>query len=90
MREFQVGKPCFTILKHTNACGVARRHTLLEAWEAALACDPTSAFGGIFICNAPVDLATAQAINKSFTRCSLRPILSRMLWNCCAKNSAFC
>jgi phosphoribosylaminoimidazolecarboxamide formyltransferase / IMP cyclohydrolase len=73
MREFQVGKPCFAILKHTNACGVARRHTLIEAWEAALACDSTSAFGGIFICNATVDLATAEAINKLFYEVLIAP-----------------
>ena len=73
MREFQVGKPCFAILKHTNACGVARRHTLQEAWQAALACDSTSAFGGIFICNATVDLATAQEINKLFYEVLIAP-----------------
>jgi phosphoribosylaminoimidazolecarboxamide formyltransferase / IMP cyclohydrolase len=73
MREFQVGKPCFAILKHTNACGVARRHTVLEAWHAALACDTTSAFGGIFICNATVDLATAEAINQLFYEVLIAP-----------------
>jgi phosphoribosylaminoimidazolecarboxamide formyltransferase/IMP cyclohydrolase len=73
MREFQVGKPCFAILKHTNACGVARRHSLKEAWEAALACDPVSAFGGIFICNSTVDLATAQEINKLFYEVLIAP-----------------
>jgi phosphoribosylaminoimidazolecarboxamide formyltransferase / IMP cyclohydrolase len=73
MREFQVGKPCFAILKHTNACGVARRHTLLEAWQAALACDATSAFGGIFVCNATVDLDTAKEINKLFYEVLIAP-----------------
>lgn len=73
MREFQVGKPCFAILKHTNACGVARRHTLLEAWQSALACDPTSAFGGIFICNTTVDLETAKDINKLFYEVLIAP-----------------
>ncbi len=73
MREFRLGKPTFAILKHTNACGVARRHTLLEAWKAALACDSTSAFGGIFICNCPVDLATAQEINKLFYEVLIAP-----------------
>lgn len=73
MREFQVGKPAFAILKHTNACGVARRHTLLEAWQAALACDSTSAFGGIFITNTKVDLATAQEINKLFYEVLIAP-----------------
>jgi phosphoribosylaminoimidazolecarboxamide formyltransferase/IMP cyclohydrolase len=73
MREFQVGKPAFAILKHTNACGVARRHTLPEAWQAALACDTTSAFGGIFITNAKVDVATAQEINKLFYEVLIAP-----------------
>ncbi|GAB4489509.1 MAG: bifunctional phosphoribosylaminoimidazolecarboxamide formyltransferase/IMP cyclohydrolase [Saprospiraceae bacterium] len=73
MREFQVGKPCFAILKHTNACGVARRMTVLEAWQAAFACDTTSAFGGIFITNAKIDLATAQEINKLFYEVLIAP-----------------
>ncbi|HNC98364.1 MAG TPA: bifunctional phosphoribosylaminoimidazolecarboxamide formyltransferase/IMP cyclohydrolase, partial [Myxococcota bacterium] len=73
MREFQLGKPCFAILKHTNACGVARRHTLLEAWQAALACDTTSAFGGIFITNTRVDVATAQEINQLFYEVLIAP-----------------
>ena len=73
MREFQVGKPAFAILKHTNACGVARRHTVLEAWQAALACDTTSAFGGIFITNTTVDVATAQEINKLFYEVLIAP-----------------
>jgi phosphoribosylaminoimidazolecarboxamide formyltransferase / IMP cyclohydrolase len=73
MREFQLGKPAFAILKHTNACGVARRHTLLEAWQAALACDTTSAFGGIFITNTKVDAPTAQEINKLFYEVLIAP-----------------
>jgi phosphoribosylaminoimidazolecarboxamide formyltransferase / IMP cyclohydrolase len=73
IREFRVGKPTFAILKHTNACGVARRNTLLEAWQASLACDSTSAFGGIFVTNTPVDLATATAINKLFYEVLIAP-----------------
>lgn len=73
MREFQVGRPAFAILKHTNACGVARRDTLPEAWNAALACDPVSAFGGIFITNAPVDPDTAKEINKLFYEVLIAP-----------------
>jgi phosphoribosylaminoimidazolecarboxamide formyltransferase / IMP cyclohydrolase len=73
MREFQLGKPAFAILKHTNACGIARRHTLLEAWQAALACDPTSAFGGIFITNTRVDIHTAKAINQLFYEVLIAP-----------------
>ncbi len=73
IREFRLGKPTFAILKHTNACGVARRNTLLEAWQAALACDSTSAFGGIFVTNTPVDLATAQEINRLFYEVLIAP-----------------
>ena len=73
MHEFKGGKPCFAILKHTNACGVAQRDTLLQSWVDALACDSTSAFGGIFICNAPVDLATATEINKLFYEVLIAP-----------------
>ncbi|MFN4254377.1 MAG: bifunctional phosphoribosylaminoimidazolecarboxamide formyltransferase/IMP cyclohydrolase [Saprospiraceae bacterium] len=73
IREFRLGKPTFAILKHTNACGVARRHTLVEAWRAALACDSTSAFGGIFVTNTTVDLETAQEINKLFYEVLIAP-----------------
>ncbi|MEM6700643.1 MAG: bifunctional phosphoribosylaminoimidazolecarboxamide formyltransferase/IMP cyclohydrolase PurH, partial [Bacteroidota bacterium] len=55
MREFQDAPPTFAVLKHTNACGVATRSTVFEAWEAALAGDPVSAFGGIFVTNTSVD-----------------------------------
>jgi phosphoribosylaminoimidazolecarboxamide formyltransferase/IMP cyclohydrolase len=76
IREFQDGAPTFAILKHTNACGVARRSTLLAAWQAALACDPVSAFGGIFITNAPVDAETAREINKLFYEVLIAPDFS--------------
>ncbi|MBQ1753224.1 MAG: bifunctional phosphoribosylaminoimidazolecarboxamide formyltransferase/IMP cyclohydrolase PurH, partial [Paludibacteraceae bacterium] len=52
----------FAILKHNNACGVASRPTLVEAWKDALAGDPVSAFGGVLITNTPVDKATADEI----------------------------
>jgi phosphoribosylaminoimidazolecarboxamide formyltransferase/IMP cyclohydrolase len=56
----------FAILKHNNACGVASRETVLEAWNAALAGDPVSAFGGILITNGIIDKETAEEINKLF------------------------
>ncbi|MBL7964791.1 MAG: bifunctional phosphoribosylaminoimidazolecarboxamide formyltransferase/IMP cyclohydrolase [Flavobacteriales bacterium] len=56
----------FAILKHNNACGAAVRSTLKEAWDAALAADPTSAFGGVFITSATVDKATAEAMDAIF------------------------
>ncbi len=73
MSEFEQGEPAFAILKHTNACGVAMRPTQLEAWEAALAGDNVSAFGGILITNRPVELATAQAIDKLFYEVLIAP-----------------
>ncbi len=56
----------FAIIKHTNVCGAAVRETLKDAWDAALAGDPTSAFGGVLVCNTEVDKATAIAINELF------------------------
>lgn len=73
MREFVEGPPAFAILKHTNACGVSVRPTMLEAWKAALAGDPISAFGGIFITNRSVDHATALEIDKLFYEVLIAP-----------------
>jgi hypothetical protein len=56
----------FAILKHNNACGAALRPTLKEAWEAALAGDPVSAFGGVLATTAPIDKVTAEAIDRLF------------------------
>ncbi len=56
----------FAIIKHNNACGVATRPTLFEAWTDALAGDPVSAFGGVMVCNRRVDAATAKEIDKLF------------------------
>jgi len=53
--------------------GVAQRNTLLEAWNAALAGDPVSAFGGVLICNESVDIATAEEINKLFFEILIAP-----------------
>jgi phosphoribosylaminoimidazolecarboxamide formyltransferase/IMP cyclohydrolase len=66
MAEFEKEKPTFAVLKHTNPCGVATRDTVVDAWKAALAGDPVSAFGGILICNTTVDLETAKEIDKLF------------------------
>jgi len=63
----------FAILKHNNACGLASRPVLLDAWKDALAGDPTSAFGGILITNTTVDLATAAEINKLFFEVIIAP-----------------
>lgn len=74
MAEFDT--PTFAILKHNNACGLACRPTMLEAWEAALACDPLSAFGGVLICNGAIDKATADEINKIFFEVVIAPAYS--------------
>ena len=66
-------EPTFAILKHNNACGCASRPTLLEAWQAALAGDPVSAFGGVLVTNRPVDLETAEEINKLFFEVLIAP-----------------
>lgn len=66
-------QPTFAILKHNNACGVASRDTLLQAWTDALAADPVSAFGGILICNRELDLTTAEEVNKLFCEVVIAP-----------------
>jgi phosphoribosylaminoimidazolecarboxamide formyltransferase/IMP cyclohydrolase len=63
----------FAIIKHTNVCGVAARATVKEAWDAALAGDPESAFGGVLVCNKAIDIATAQAINELFFEVLIAP-----------------
>ncbi|MDR0954823.1 MAG: bifunctional phosphoribosylaminoimidazolecarboxamide formyltransferase/IMP cyclohydrolase [Rikenellaceae bacterium] len=69
--EFE--EPTFAILKHNNACGVATRPTLVEAYLSALACDPVSAFGGVLIANRPIDKATAEEVNKLFCEVVIAP-----------------
>lgn len=66
MSEFKNDAPTFAILKHNNACGIATRATIKEAYLDALACDPTSAFGGILIANNTIDKETAEEINNLF------------------------
>ena len=63
----------FAILKHNNACGIASRPVLVDAWNAALAGDPVSAFGGVLITNAVIDKETAQEITKIFFEVVIAP-----------------
>lgn len=63
----------FAIIKHTNVCGVAVRPTVKESWDAALAGDPESAFGGVLVCNGTIDKATADAINEIFFEVLIAP-----------------
>jgi phosphoribosylaminoimidazolecarboxamide formyltransferase/IMP cyclohydrolase len=73
MNEFKNNEPTFAILKHNNACGLATRATMKEAYLDALAGDPTSAFGGVLIANGNIDLATAEEINKLFCEVVIAP-----------------
>jgi len=63
----------FAILKHNNACGIASRPKLVDAWKDALAGDPVSAFGGVLITNAVIDRETAEEINKLFFEVIIAP-----------------
>ncbi|XVJ67645.1 MAG: bifunctional phosphoribosylaminoimidazolecarboxamide formyltransferase/IMP cyclohydrolase [Lacibacter sp.] len=66
----------FAIIKHTNVCGVAQRPTVKDSWDAALAGDPESAFGGVLVCNGEIDKATADAINEIFFEVLIAPSFS--------------
>lgn len=66
-------EPTFAILKHNNACGLASRATIEEAWDAALECDPVSAFGGVLISNGNINIATAKKINGIFFEVIIAP-----------------
>lgn len=72
MAEFGT-EPTFAILKHNNACGVATRPTILQAWTDALAGDPVSAFGGVLISNTEIDEEVANEINKIFFEVIIAP-----------------
>ena len=66
IREFDSNDLTFAIIKHTNVCGIASRSNLIDAWKAALAGDPESAFGGVLICNGTVDEQTSESIDSIF------------------------
>jgi phosphoribosylaminoimidazolecarboxamide formyltransferase/IMP cyclohydrolase len=66
-------EPTVAILKHTNACGIASRSFIKEAWIDALACDPVSAFGGVIIANDEIDAETATEISKIFYEVLIAP-----------------
>ncbi|MEM7187751.1 MAG: bifunctional phosphoribosylaminoimidazolecarboxamide formyltransferase/IMP cyclohydrolase [Bacteroidota bacterium] len=73
MNEFKGEAPTFVIMKHNNACGIAQRETVREAYLDALAGDPVSAFGGILISNTEIDAATAEEIHKLFCEVVIAP-----------------
>lgn len=66
VQEFGEEEKVFVVIKHTNPCGIASRETLKEAWDAALAGDSESAFGGVLACNTIVDKETAHSISELF------------------------
>ncbi|MDB5011881.1 MAG: phosphoribosylaminoimidazolecarboxamide formyltransferase/IMP cyclohydrolase [Daejeonella sp.] len=72
----EFSEPTFAILKHTNACGIASRDSLFDAWKEALSCDPVSAFGGVLICNGEIDTATATEISNLFFEVLIAPSFS--------------
>lgn len=63
----------FAVIKHNNACGLASRPNLTDAWKDALAGDPLSAFGGVLVTNRNIDLTTAEEINKIFFEIIVAP-----------------
>ncbi|MEO8087975.1 MAG: bifunctional phosphoribosylaminoimidazolecarboxamide formyltransferase/IMP cyclohydrolase [Bacteroidota bacterium] len=69
-------EPTCAILKHNNACGIASRDSLLNAWNDALAGDPVSAFGGIIIVNRNLDKEEAEEMNKLFFEVLIAPSIS--------------
>lgn len=73
MADFKNDDPTFAILKHNNACGLATRSTIKQAYLDALAGDPVSAFGGILISNSNIDLDTANEINSLFCEVVIAP-----------------
>ena len=72
-RNCEGANPAVAIIKHANPCGVAVADTFLEAYKAALACDPVSAFGGIVALNGRLDKETAIEILKVFTEVVIAP-----------------
>ncbi len=63
----------FAVIKHNNACGLASREKLVDAWKDALAGDPVSAFGGVLTTNRNIDKETAEEINKIFFEIIIAP-----------------
>ncbi|MDO6817634.1 MULTISPECIES: bifunctional phosphoribosylaminoimidazolecarboxamide formyltransferase/IMP cyclohydrolase [Zobellia] len=77
MNEFKNDAPTFAILKHNNACGLAQRETIHQAYVDALAGDPVSAFGGILISNVEIDKPTAEEIHGLFCEVVIAPSYSQ-------------
>ena len=76
INEFKGEAPTFAILKHNNACGIAQRNSIHQAYVDALAGDPVSAFGGILISNVEINKATAEEIHNLFCEVVIAPSFS--------------
>ena len=73
MHDFPAEKSVFAILKHTNACGLAVTHSVVDSYQGALEADPLSAFGGILISNQPITLACAKTMHSLFFEVLIAP-----------------
>ena len=71
--EFWNDKPTFAILKHNNACGLATRNNIFDAYRSALEGDPISAFGGVLISNTNIDIKTSKLISELFFEVIIAP-----------------
>ena len=71
--ELGADTPAVAIIKHANPCGVAQADTIIDAYRAALACDSTSAFGGIVALNRALNEETATEISQIFTEVVIAP-----------------
>src|SRR5204862_5305216 len=69
----EFSEPTVAILKHTNPCGVGSDSDLREAWEKAFATDKQAPFGGVIVCNRPVNEALAKAISEIFSEVIIAP-----------------
>lgn len=67
----------FAIIKHNNACGLASRENLKDAYQDALSADPLSAFGGVLVTNKEIDLETAELMNSLFMEICIAPDYSQ-------------
>ena len=79
--EFKNNKPTFAIMKHNNACGIATRDTIKQAYIDALAADPVSAFGGVLISNSEIGLEVADLINSLFCEVVIAPKFTKEALN---------
>jgi len=75
--EFASNQPAIAIIKHANPCGVAIASRQLDAWNAALACDPVSAFGGVIALNQEITAETAKAVCELFIEAVIAPAASK-------------